>query len=136
MALLVWSVQRTLFLAVKQHKATYTHEAQHRLRDLFLFVDASLLWASACGLSGVIGIAAWLLGVGPFVAIAIASLCLFVPKALLRFALLERHRQFERQLSDALFALSSAMRAGASFATALQALTQHALPPLSQEFVW
>ena len=132
--LFVWSVQRTLYLAVKRYKATYTHEAQHRLRDLFLFVDVSLLWTVACSLAGVIGTVAWLWGLQPFLALTLAVLCLFIPKLLLRFALLERHRQFERQLPDALFALASTMRAGASFSTALQALTQHALPPLSQEF--
>lgn len=134
MGLFVWSIQRTLFLAIKRCKATYTHETQHRLRDLFLFVDASLLWTAACSLAGVVGIVAWLCGVRPLFALILALFCLFIPKLLLRYALFERHRQFERQLPDALFALASSMRAGVSFATALGLLTQHALPPLSQEF--
>lgn len=134
MALLVWSLQRAAYHALKQYKSTYTNEAEHRLRDLFLFVDAAILLPGACGLAGVVGIAAWFLGAGPFVASALAVVCLFIPKLILRLALHQRRQQFEQQLPDALFALSSAMRAGASFATALQSLTQHALPPLSQEF--
>lgn len=134
MALLVWSLQRALYDALKQHKATYTNEAEHRLRDLFLFVDAAMLWPGACGLAGVVGIGVWLSGAGPFAAGMLAIVCLFIPKLLLRLALHQRQQRFERQLPDALFALSSSMRAGASFAFALQTLTQHALPPLSQEF--
>lgn len=133
-ALLVWSVQRAVFYAIKQHKATYTHEAAHRLRDLFLFVDATMLWPCACGLAGLVGIGAWLLGVGGMFALFLAVGCLFLPKLVLRLALEHRKMQFERQLPDALFALSSAMRSGSSFAIALQSLPQHALAPLSQEF--
>jgi tight adherence protein B len=133
-ALLVWSLQRAVFHAIKQHKATYTNEAEHRLRDLFLFVDASMLWPCACGLAGVVGIGMWLLGAGWLAAILFGGACLFLPKLLLRLALRQRQQQFERQLPDALFALSSSMRAGSSFAVSLQSLTQHAQAPLSQEF--
>lgn len=133
-ALLVWSVQRAAFYAIKQHKATYTHEAAHRLRDLFLFIDAAMLWPCACGLAGLVGIGAWLWGAGGLFALLLAVGCLFVPKLLLRLALEHRQVQFERQLPDALFALSSAIRSGSSFAVALQSIPQHALAPLSQEF--
>ena len=133
-ALFVWSVQRAVFYAIKQHKATYTDEAAHRLRDLFLFVDATMLWPCACGLAGLVGIGAWLMGVGGLFAMLFATGSLFLPKLLLRLALAHRKAQFERQLPDALFALSSVMRAGSSFAVALQSLPQHALAPLSQEF--
>lgn len=133
-ALLVWSLQRALFQAVKRHKATYTHEAEHRLRDLFLFVDASMLWPCACGLAGIVCIAVWVLGVGWLAALLAAVTCLFLPKVLLKLALRHRQQQFERQLPDALFALSAAMRSGSSFAVALQSLPQYAVAPLSQEF--
>jgi Flp pilus assembly protein TadB len=133
-ALLVWSLQRAVFYAIKQHKATYTDEAAHRLSDLFFFVDAAMLWPCACGLAGLAGIGAWLLGAGGVFAFFLAVGCLFVPKLLLRLALEHRQVQFERQLPDALFALSSAMRSGSSLAVALQSLPQHALAPLSQEF--
>lgn len=132
--LLVWSVQRAVFYSIKQYKATYTHEAAHRLRDLFLFVDVTMLWPCACGLAGLVGIGAWLLGTGSLIALSFATGCLFAPKLFLRLALQHRQVQFERQLPDALFALSSAMQSGSSFAGALQSIPQHALAPLSQEF--
>ena len=132
--LFIWAVQRALYDAMARYRLTYTIEAEHRLRDLFLFVDASLLWPAALVMAVMVGGGVFLLNGGLVLSVFAASACLFCPKLMLSWARAARAKAFETQLPHALSAMAAAMRAGASFSLAMQSLTQHALSPLSQEF--
>jgi len=132
--LFIWTVQRAFYGAMARYRLTYTIEAEHRLRDLFLFVDVSLLWPVALMMSFLVGGGILLLNAGLVLAVFMATACLFCPKLMLAWARAARVKAFELQLPHALSAMAAAMRAGASFSLAMQSLTQHALAPLSQEF--
>lgn len=111
----------------------YTSEAEHRLRDLFLFVDLKLLWPAAlvCGL--VLSALTIFLGLGTISGLIVLLVSLSLPNAAIAWARRQRIRAFEHQLPEALMSLAGAMRAGSSLSTALQGLIMHGLPPLSQE---
>jgi len=132
--LFIWTVQRAFYDAMGRYRLTYTIEAEHRLRDLFLFVDVSLLWPAALMMSFLVGGGILLFKGGLVLAVFMATACLFCPKLMLAWARAARVKAFELQLPHALSAMAAAMRAGASFSLAMQSLTQHALAPLSQEF--
>jgi tight adherence protein B len=130
----VWLVQRAFFMALQRHHHLYTSEAEHRLRDLFVFVDLRLLWPAAAAAGLFLGTVVWLLGAGPMLGASLALLCWFAPKIAIVMAKRVRTKAFEQQLPDALAALAASIRAGASLVSAMQALVQHAMVPLSQEF--
>ncbi len=71
---------------------------------------------------------------GPFVAAIGLCLGLTVPALLLRYRAAKRHRQFEAQLPELLSVWASALRAGRSFAQALDSLVEEASEPARGEF--
>lgn len=129
-----WLVQHALYLALERHRQLYTSEAEHRLRDLFVFVDLKLLWPAACAVGLLLGFIAVLMGLGVITGVIIVALCWSMPNIAIWWTKRQRIRAFEQQLPDALSSLSAAIKAGASLSSAMQALVHHALPPLSQEF--
>jgi tight adherence protein B len=129
----VWLIQYALYGALDRHRLTYTNEAEHRLRDLFLFVDLKLLWPAAF-ISGLLLCAlAILSGFGLITGSLLMLVCLGLPNFAIGYAKRHRIRAFEHQLPEALMSVSGAIRAGASLSSALQGLVLHALPPISQE---
>jgi tight adherence protein B len=133
-AWITWLIQKALYDAIANHRMVYTSQFEHRLRDLFLFVDLRLLWPAAFMLGVFICIVCVGAGLG-FIAGAIAMLvCWALPSLVVIRVKRQRMRSFEAQLPDALLSISSSMRAGASLSNALSAIVAHALPPLSQEF--
>ena len=130
----VWLVQRACYEALQRHRQLYTSDAEHRLRDLFVFVDLRMLWPAAGVLGFIMGGVAVLIGLPIIASAVLASGCWCLPSLCFTFAKRQRTRTFEAQLPDALGALSASVRAGLSLGAGLQALVQHALPPLSQEF--
>jgi len=133
-AWITWLIQKALYDAIANHRMVYTSQFEHRLRDLFLFVDLRLLWPAAFMLGVFICIVCVGAGLG-FIAGVIAMLvCWALPSLVVIRVKRQRMRSFEAQLPDALLSISSSMRAGASLSNALSAIVAHALPPLSQEF--
>jgi tight adherence protein B len=133
-AWLAWLIQRALYLALQTHRATYTSQFEHSLRDLFLFLDLKLLWPAALLLGVIASGICVLSGLGLVAGLIAFALCWSAPNLIVAWLRRQRMKAFEQQLPDALLSLSAAMRAGSSLGNALQALVQHALPPLSQEF--
>lgn len=128
-----WLIQRALYNALDRHRMVYTSEAEHRLRDLFLFVDLKLLWPAAAVVGLLVCALVVMAGLG-FVAGLIAMLlCWSMPSVGIACAKRQRMRAFEQQLPDALVSVAGSIRAGSSLSSALQGLVMHAMPPLSQE---
>lgn len=128
-----WLIQRALYAALEHHRQLYTSQAEHRLRDLFVFVDLRLLWPAAfvagcllCGLSV-------LTGFGVITGVIAMLICWSAPSVLMAWARRQRIAAFEQQLPEALLSVAGSIRAGSSLTNALQGLVMHALPPLSQE---
>lgn len=133
-AWMTWLVQRALYHAIEKHRTIYTSQFEHRLRDLFLFVDLKLLWPAAFLLGIFVCVVFLLVGFG-FVLSGLAMVfCWGLPRLSVIWAKRQRMRLFEAQLPDALMSVSASIKAGSSLSNALAALVAHALPPLSQEF--
>ncbi len=130
---IVWLVQRALYSALERHRTLYTSEAEHRLRDLFLFVDLKLLWPAAFVTGLLLCLLAAVAGAGVIAGVLAMIICWCLPNLGIAWARRQRIRAFEQQLPEALMSVSGSIRAGSSFSSALQGLVMHALPPLSQE---
>lgn len=132
-AWVVWLIQRALYQALDRHRTLYTSEAEHRLRDLFLFVDLKILWPAAFVTGFLLCGVAVLCGLGLIAGLIAMVICWCLPSLGIGWARRQRNRAFEQQLPEALLSVAGSIRAGSSFSAALQGLVMHALPPLSQE---
>jgi tight adherence protein B len=112
----------------------YTNDAQHRLQDLFLFIDLRLLWPAAFVVGLLVCAVCVVSGLGLVAGVIAMALCWALPNIGIAWARRQRVQAFEQQLPQALLSLAGSIRAGSSLSSALQGLVQHALPPLSQEF--
>jgi tight adherence protein B len=90
-----------------------------------------VLTAAASGLAGAVVVAAVL---GPLAGVAGLGLGLAAPMAALRFRAGRRQRQFEAELPELLSVWASALRAGRSFAQALDSIVDEAGEPAHTEF--
>lgn len=132
-AWIAWLIQRALYNALDRHRMLYTSEAEHRLRDLFLFVDLKLLWPAAFVTGVLCLVLAVLSGMGLIAGLIATVFCWCMPSLAIGWARRQRIKAFEQQLPEALVSVAGSIRAGSSFSSALQGLVMHALPPLSQE---
>ncbi|MCD8505092.1 MAG: type II secretion system F family protein [Burkholderiaceae bacterium] len=128
-----WLIQRALYAALDRHRMLYTSEAEHRLRDLFLYVDLKLLWPAAFVVGLLLLAASVASGLGVIAGIIALLFCWCLPSLGISWARRQRIRAFELQLPEALLSMAGSIRAGSSLASALQGLVMHAMPPLSQE---
>jgi tight adherence protein B len=128
-ALLAVSVLRN---ALAQYRARYLARSLRDLSDMFLFVEPDqllLLNVAAMALLAVLGL--WI--GGPFLSAFGAALGFFAPLVAVRLYRRRRLARFEGQLADALQQIANALRAGLTFAKAVEQVASRALPPLGQE---
>lgn len=109
-------------------------EIESSLADAFVFVNRQK--AAAWSMAVMIGlpIAVFLLTHGLLIAVACVPIAMAVPKRYLARMRQKRIEALEKQLPDALLMMSGALRAGASFPIALEAVVQETSAPISQEF--
>ena len=101
-----------------------------------IFVDAKPRWLKAAyGLGPVgAGLLAFLLVKSVIVALVAAAVGILLPDFLVKHAKAARKQRFQNQLVDALFVLSSSLRAGLSMTQAFEQLATEMGPPASEEF--
>ncbi|MCL4759974.1 MAG: type II secretion system F family protein [Rhodocyclaceae bacterium] len=133
-SLLVWAgidLGSKLLLAYRTH---FTRKTDFRLRELFVFVDPSRLYAINLALMMLAGGACWVLVHSLTLALGVAALFAFLPH--LAFAWMRRRRieRIEGQLPDALQMIAGAAKAGLSLPSAVRQVSAELAPPLSQEF--
>lgn len=68
----------------------------------------------------------------PFLAMAVVGY--FLPGFYVRYRMNKRLKAFNNQLGDTLVLLSNALKAGYSFAQAIDTVAKNAVPPMSEEF--
>lgn len=135
---LAYPALSTLWVRLAQRVGLYQQTkvamAARTLEALFLDVQPRWLtlvyWLGPIGLGAV----AFLLFNNLWFTLAGAALGLLVPDLWVRQARAFRKRRFQEQLLDALFILSSSLKAGLSFVQALESLEAEMAPPASQEF--
>ena len=109
-------------------------QAMREMEDIFLEVKPK--WFKlAYGLGPVIvGLAILIFFDNVILAFLGAGAAILLPDLWVRQAKAMRRRQFREQLVDALFLVSSSLRAGLSLSQALEAVESEMTPPISQEF--
>jgi len=116
------------------YKETFTESASANMADMFMFVDATLLFY--INIFGIIflPLLTWLLTGDIITALAMFVLIAIIPAYMYKSMRKKRLKKFEEQLPDGLLMLTGAMRAGASLNIALEGLVKEQPAPLSQEF--
>ncbi|HEY4296515.1 MAG TPA: type II secretion system F family protein [Paraburkholderia sp.] len=109
-------------------------EIESSLADAFVFVNRQK--AAAWSMLVMIGlpVAVFVLTRSIVIAAACVPIAMAVPKRYLARMRQKRIEALEKQLPDALLMMSGALRAGASFPSALEAVVQETSAPISQEF--
>jgi tight adherence protein B len=131
---LIFLIARTGTASLKAGTRQMAGEIESSLADAFVFVNRQK--AAAWSLVIMIGlpIAIFLLTRSLLIAAASVPLAMAVPKRYLARMRRKRLEALEKQLPDALLMMSGALRAGASFPSALEAVVHETTAPISQEF--
>jgi tight adherence protein B len=131
---LTFLLARTGTASLKAGTRQMAGEIESSLADAFVFVNRQK--AAAWSLLLMIGlpIAVFLLTRSLLIAAACVPVAMAVPKRYLARMRRKRIEALEKQLPDALLMMSGALRAGASFPSALEAVVQETTAPISQEF--
>lgn len=109
-------------------------EIESSLADAFVFVNRQK--AAAWSMVVMVGLPAIVFVFSHSILLALASvpLAMMLPKKYFKRMRKKRIEALEKQLPDALLMMSGALRAGASFPSALEAVVYETTPPISQEF--
>lgn len=119
---------------VKDLHRLRVEQAAKTLDDIFIEVKPKWLKAAYWACPLILGIAGWQLlhhGIGAMVG---GALGIAIPDVILRQMRAQRKTKFQGQLVDALFILSSSLRAGLSLTQAIEQLSQEMTAPASEEF--
>jgi tight adherence protein B len=130
---LILAVLAVLSRAWVRYQERYVVRSINDLGDMFLFVEpgqivllniAALILLAACG---------YWLG-GPLLAGLAGAAGFFSPLAAVKVYRARRLQRFNLQLTEALQQMANALRAGLTFAQAVEQVGKEAAPPLRQEF--
>lgn len=131
---IAWLVQRWLPQGVNVYRKAFTHSAQTRLSEFFLFLDPTSLWQANLLVCAFVFTLILAMTGSMVLAAGGAGIVLLTPRWGLTYLRRRRSRRFDDQLPDLLLSLAGAMRAGSGVHTALHHIVPHSPAPLSQEF--
>lgn len=134
MTIAFWLGQQLFIQSMQRYRTYLTDETQEDLRDMFVFIDISKLWPLLVCVGIASSVFVWFVTANIVFVVLTSLAILILPRWFIARAIKTRATKFENQLPDALLALSSALRSGASLGSALGNLVQDIEPPLSQEF--
>ncbi|GAA0522756.1 type II secretion system F family protein [Pigmentiphaga daeguensis] len=133
-SLLVWIACGWVRDSLVRYRAVFTETARVRMSEFFLFVDVNQLWVAHVAVVGLLAaVGGWFAQSWVFAA-AGAAAGAWLPRQVARHLRTRRMRRFDAQLPDALLALASALRAGASLQAGLRQIATESEAPLAQEF--
>lgn len=117
----------------QRYKAAFTEQARFNLADMFLFIDADVLWRVNAVALVVLPALLWVAFANPLLVVVAAVVIGVAPRR--AYAWLKRRRidQIVAQLPDSLLMIAGSMRAGLGFAQALEGYARDAAPPMAQE---
>lgn len=132
--LLIWLLARMGKSTLTAGSRQIAGEIESSLADAFVFVNQQKM--AAWSMVAIVGlpIVAFLLSRSVLIALITLPIALALPKKYLARMRKKRIEALEKQLPDALLMMSGALRAGASFPTALEAVVQETSAPISQEY--
>lgn len=128
-----WLLKSAMESSSKRYRLNFEQQTNTGLRDLFVFVDPSALWApliliSICGA----GLAYMLVESIVFCTLVLL-LFLFTPSYLIKRAKKARLLAFDQQIPDACMRIASSLKSGMSLVEAIKALVCISNAPISQE---
>lgn len=123
----------TLQRAFERYKERYVVKSMTDLSDMFLFIDpGQILVLNVAVMAFLAAFGFWFNG--PVFMIAFGAVGFFLPSQAIKYYRVRRIKLFNAQLVDALQAMSNAIKAGLTFAQAVEAVSKEAKAPLQQEF--
>lgn len=131
---LIWMVTRLGTSSLKAGSRQMAGEIESSLADAFVFVNQQKM--AAWSMLAIVGvpIVVFLMSRSILIAAASIPIAMMLPKKYLARMRKKRIEAVEKQLPDALLMMSGALRASASFPSALEAVIHESAPPISQEF--
>lgn len=132
--LLAWWSFHSFTSGIARHRELFKETARANLADAFIFIEPEKLYIA--NIIFLIGgfLITWLLSGAWVLALMVAFVASFLPRFAYGFIKSRRESRFLEDLPDALSALASMMRSGASFNIALEHLVSEVSGPISQEF--
>lgn len=109
-------------------------EIESSLADAFVFVNRQKTAAWSMVVMVGLPIIVFVLTRSALIALASVPIAMILPRKYFKWMRKKRIETLEKQLPDALLMMSGALRAGASFPSALEAVIQETPAPISQEF--
>ena len=130
----VFSVLRGTTEAVESHSTELASSTDVQLRKLFLFANTRRLVVIYILCLIAVPVALWLLGMGVPIIVLGVLMVVAAPRFILKRMAAHRRMAINQALPDALAQIAGAMRAGATFTSALQSMVDEQKGPLGQEF--
>lgn len=131
---MAWMLLSGVLKGYSKYERTFTEETDTKLESLFLFFDTKKIFVTNIALLIVVPVVLYVIYSNWFYVIfslvALASL----PRVSLIVMEKKRKQSINAALPDSLAQIAGAMRAGATFQTALETMTQETKGPISQEF--
>ncbi len=130
LAMVIYGVLANGFTKYQEH---YMTKNVADMSDMFFFIDPQQMLVLTLALCGAFFVIGFLMS-GIVIGLIMGLIGLAAPSFLVKYYKRKRIKDFERQLVDALGAMSNAFRAGLTFRQALEEIAKTADAPLSQEF--
>ena len=121
-------------LAWSNYSTRFSANAEGNLKSMFLFADGKRLLVAYLTLAIGLPLVLLLLGQSLLLVAGVGIALLYAPKYAFRVLAKRRKTQINAALPDGLAQIAGAMRAGATFTTALQSMVDEQTGPLGQEF--
>ena len=129
-----WLVLNAAFKGYARYEATFTETADSKFESLFLFFDSKKIFVINIVLLLAVPLLLYLLFANwLYIVLAVVILAIF-PRMALRVMEAKRLNAINQALPDTLAQIAGAMRAGATFQSAVETMTQETIGPISQEF--
>jgi tight adherence protein B len=130
----LWTTMRLTTVGYSRYQDGFTTEADTHMERLFLFFDSRTLFLLNISALLLLPVIVFLGTGSPFYTLAVFLLVLLLPKFVYKRLIETRREKINAALPDALMQIASAMRAGATFLSAMESLVAETEGPISQEF--
>jgi len=119
--------------AFERYKERYVVKSMTDLSDMFLFIDAGQILVLNIALMALLAAVGFWMN-GPLFMLVLGTTGFFLPSQAIKYYRVKRIKTFNAQLVEALQAMSNALKAGLTFAQAVEAIAKESKAPLQQEF--
>lgn len=130
----VWLIMAGTNQAFAAYRERYTAVAEENLSKMFVFIDTRKMFVSNIAALLLVPLVVYFVFGNFFYAVVLGIGLFVLPKVLYRYMANRRLRDIESVLPDSLTQIAGSMRAGATLATAIEAMVQETKGPISQEF--